>query len=376
MTKWPAWPGSVTDVLRPGLPTGFIGIHWHIKGPALDRHPRECSIRMVGIVQESTDAVCQLDAAGVMTDSGANACMADLEENLVNCHDIHPVTVGLALASDDTLVMHICRRMGCMPITREDGEVHHQPFLVNTQATDCIMSPYTIIQQTPDCVSWHQEGHLGNSPDSLSFFNNRGSRVLHLQLRKPSGLYYYNTVWGTASTVGCVYSKFTKDWVSTMDGGGTDKDVVNAWATVTTVHRVFAKEKARGKRVAPYTTVGLLVIPEEALFEPILAPLSEQPLDLVSHVIPPSQQSAGTDDNVTTLALDRNKQAHCPVGAVEHTESNMDKDGVQDVELEHNTTPAEQPPWRPRSVIRRPVTTAEHLESELWAARLGFYGWW
>ena len=86
-----------------------------------------------------------MNAAGVMADSSAIVCMANSEMNLVDCHDIRQMTVGLALASDDAPIMHVCNRMGYMLMAREDGAVHRQPFLVNAQATDCIMSPDAII---------------------------------------------------------------------------------------------------------------------------------------------------------------------------------------------------------------------------------------
>ena len=153
----------------------------------------------MGIAQDNAVIVCRVNAAGVMADSSAIVCMANSEMNLVDCHDIRQMTVGLALASDDAPIMHVCNRMGYMLMARE--------VLVNVQATDCIMLPDAIIQQTPDCVSWRQEGHLCNSQGSLSFFDNRGRRMLHLQLRKRSRLYYCNAAGGTATNVDCVYNK-------------------------------------------------------------------------------------------------------------------------------------------------------------------------
>ena len=126
---------------------------WKFDSPASTAQPRKCSIWAVGIAQDNTVVVCQVNTVGFMADSGTNACMADSEADLVDCHDIPPVTVGLVLASDGAPVMHICNRMGYRIVAQEDGSVHQQLFLVNAQATDCIMSPDTIMQQTPDCVS-------------------------------------------------------------------------------------------------------------------------------------------------------------------------------------------------------------------------------
>ena len=166
-----------------------------------------------------------------------------------------------------------------------------------------------------------------------------------------SGLYYCNTAGDTATTVDCVYSKFTEDSVSHMDGASTDKKVVNAWATVTTIRRVRAKTVAQGRRDALHTSVGIPVIPEESLFKPILDPLAEQPLYLGSHVVPPSQQSMGAGDNMVTLSLDRGRRVNCPTNTAEHTEDQADEEGSQDMEFDHDATPAEQPPRRPQSAI-------------------------
>ena len=83
-------------------------------------------------------------ATGVMADTGANVCMADSEVLLEDCYDIRPVTVGLAITLQKDPTMHTCDRMGYMLFTHKDGGIHRQPFLVNHQATDCIMSPDTI----------------------------------------------------------------------------------------------------------------------------------------------------------------------------------------------------------------------------------------
>ena len=136
---------------------------------------KECSIKMIGIDLLGEVIVRTLVAGGVLSDSGANACMADTEEHLVRCHDIAPVAVGFALKSRDTPVMHKCTRMGYMEMTREDGTTHLQPFLVNTNVTDCIISPDAVARQSKYCVTWRQVGHVGEVPGILDFFNNKGT---------------------------------------------------------------------------------------------------------------------------------------------------------------------------------------------------------
>ena len=106
----------------------------------------------------------------------------------MQCHDNATVSVGLALKSGETPMMHVCSRMGYMPLTREDGTTHMQPCLVNSAATDCILSPDAIARQSTDCVTWRQVSHVGDRPGTLEFFDELGRRVMRLQLLKTNGL--------------------------------------------------------------------------------------------------------------------------------------------------------------------------------------------
>jgi hypothetical protein len=47
-----------------------------------------------------------------------------------------------------------------------------------------------------------------------------------------------------------------------------------------------------------------------------------------------------------------------------------EKDDPASTQLRPMRTP------RARAKVQRPVTLTEHLGSELWVARLGFFGWW
>ena len=183
--QWPAPKGSVADVQRPRSPVGVAEI-----GEEFEPTPTECIVRMVGIGNWGEVIVKALTTNGVLSDTGANSCMADSEAHLTGCHDIAPVSVGLALKSGETTVMHVCTRMGYMPLAWEDGTTHMQPFLVNGAATDCILSPDAIARQSKDCVSWRQVGHVGDRPGTLEFFDDMGRRVMRLQLLKNNGLYY------------------------------------------------------------------------------------------------------------------------------------------------------------------------------------------
>ena len=53
------------------------------------------------------------------------------EEHLVDCYDILPVTVGLAMGGEDGSKTHKFAHMGYLDMRRDDEIMHKQPFLVN-----------------------------------------------------------------------------------------------------------------------------------------------------------------------------------------------------------------------------------------------------
>ena len=106
-----------------------------------------------------------------MVDTGANSCMKDSELHLVNCRDVKPVRIGLALKSSGPVTHYTCSHMGYLLMTCEDGIMRHQPFLVNEHASDTIMSPEVIMQSCPDFASYRQEGFKDGYPGVLALYD-------------------------------------------------------------------------------------------------------------------------------------------------------------------------------------------------------------
>ena len=81
-------------------------------------------IHTVGVGNDDSHVRC-LQPAGhdCMMDTGANVGLAADESILTDVHDIPPVTIGVALSGQEETACE-CTRMGCMPITRSDEEVH------------------------------------------------------------------------------------------------------------------------------------------------------------------------------------------------------------------------------------------------------------
>ena len=125
-----------------------------------------------------------------MADSGANSCMVASDKYLIGCHDIKPITLGLALKVDETEQKCKCSRMGYLPMQRDNGHVHHQPCLINDQATDSIMSPEAIMHACSAFVHWRQEGFVDSTHGTLQFFGINDTLLLTLRLVKRNGLYF------------------------------------------------------------------------------------------------------------------------------------------------------------------------------------------
>jgi hypothetical protein len=100
--EWPAPGGSVADIRHPMSPTAVLDFQWeHVTQTGA------CVVRMVGINNGGTVVVKAMASNGVLSDTGANSCMADSEEHLVQCHDIAPVAVGLALKCGEEPMMPV-----------------------------------------------------------------------------------------------------------------------------------------------------------------------------------------------------------------------------------------------------------------------------
>ena len=78
--------------------------------------------------------------------------------------------------------------MGFLSMSQADGSVHLQPLLVNTQATDSIMSPEAILQACSAFASWRQEGFKHDRTGTLQFFDSNENLLFCLPLMKRNGL--------------------------------------------------------------------------------------------------------------------------------------------------------------------------------------------
>ena len=97
---------------------------------------------------------------GKMADSGANCCMTNNWKLLENIELLPlPIQVGITLEKvDSTAEMTACTHVGTLPIECDDGHIIHTPCFYNPHATDTIISPQAILDQSPDFDKWIQVG--------------------------------------------------------------------------------------------------------------------------------------------------------------------------------------------------------------------------
>ena len=352
-------PGSFLDPRRPPSPTDVrdfpeLTVHpWPARtntdptssGPD-QVVPIRCSVRAIGlqpgenvgirILSVCTGADSLLSA---MVDGGANIGIAPNEDALVGVKTISPVKVGLALSSDGVEAHGMCRRMGYLPVDRLDGTLHYQPMLVHESATDIIISPQSIVESSPDFHSWTQTGFSDGRPGSLIIRAANDSPLVDMILHRRNGLYYFDL--NTACLDDCPahvqsYRAHTLNHTIMSDSDSDIQPTLAALRSLTASRSPLVDELDGLQRPG-------------SQFHPLLPPLSE--------------------DGPFSPYMD-------PVDGVPFDPSN---DGTAYFSIYRTETPGgdDEPKLPRKSKYRmRPVGPAQQLESELWAARLGFCGEW
>jgi hypothetical protein len=128
-----------------------------------------------------------------MADSGANVCITPDLSILVDIEDITPIPLGVALHMSDALPPQssLCTKQGYLPIPLVDGSVHYQPFLINENATDTIISPEHVMQSSTHIATWRQtRSKLSSASNCLTFLDYDSRPVLILPLHTTNGLQY------------------------------------------------------------------------------------------------------------------------------------------------------------------------------------------
>ena len=136
------------------------------------------------------DAQQSPPSSSSMADTGANVCITSDESILIDVVDIDPIPLGVAVKSSD-ITASLCSRKGFLQIPLLDGSYHYQPFLVNPNASDTILSPAHVMWSSHRITKWQQSG--SKDPlvvDTLLFMDADGNDLLVLPLTSHNGLQY------------------------------------------------------------------------------------------------------------------------------------------------------------------------------------------
>ena len=179
---WPIPTVAPFDLYFTDDVVGVLPSHPHLIHSAIhNSHP----ITIVGLTDNHKPP-----PSSSMADSGANVCITSDESILIDVVDIDPIPLGVAVKSSD-VTASLCTRKGFLPIPLLDGSYHYQPFLVNPNASDTILSPAHVMWSSNRIKKWQQSGSKDTLVvDTLSFMDAAGNDLLVLPLTSHNGLQY------------------------------------------------------------------------------------------------------------------------------------------------------------------------------------------
>jgi hypothetical protein len=154
-------------------------------GDALSSLRYDCLLPHLTCMQVSVVDAISPGSVSSLADSGANVCFTNDPSLLIDVIEINPVPLGVAtsLPNAPTNPTSLCTHKEFLPMALLHGSIHYQPFLVNHDATDTIISPENILNNNHWFHWWTQAGHklpVGkrtHSSGELSFYD-LASRLL------------------------------------------------------------------------------------------------------------------------------------------------------------------------------------------------------
>ena len=165
-----------------------------------DQQPPEDDDRVVRVLTRSvftsiganSPRLCLVTKTG-MLDSGANCCITNRLDVLVDVCDIAPFRIGLALDGENA-VHSFCTKHGLLPLPLNDGGFYYQSVFYNPDATDTILSPQAICEDSRGAFTdWSQHGGITSPTGTIRFYSSSGLDSMTIPLQRVDGLYYCNT---------------------------------------------------------------------------------------------------------------------------------------------------------------------------------------
>ncbi len=83
-------------------------------------------------------------ARASLADSGANLCMTNNPNLLVDVHPCAPFTIAVATSNGQHSQSNVCCRRSLLPLLLLDGSFHYQTCYINPHASDTFISPQAI----------------------------------------------------------------------------------------------------------------------------------------------------------------------------------------------------------------------------------------
>jgi hypothetical protein len=136
-----------------------------------------------------------------LCDSGANLCMTNNPNFLVDVRPCAPFTISLATSDGGQSHMMVCKRCGLLPLPIVDGTTYYQPCFVNPYASETFISPQAIIDSSNGSFEkWQMEGYSQGRPGILLMYSPTNLLKMSLKLCQQDGLYYSTTDTVTVDT--------------------------------------------------------------------------------------------------------------------------------------------------------------------------------
>jgi hypothetical protein len=152
---------------------------------------------------------------------GANLCMTNNPNLLVDVHPCAPFMILLATSDGGHSHTNVCRCRGLLPLPLVDGTTYYQTCFVNPYASETFISPQAIIDSSGGSFDkWQMEGFTQGLPGILSMYSPSGLLKMSIELCQQDGLYYSMTDTFTVDTnprsrcspfVGSAFTNLTPD---------------------------------------------------------------------------------------------------------------------------------------------------------------------
>ena len=110
-----------------------------------------------------------------LCDSGANLCMTNNPNLLVDVRPCKPFSISLATSDGNNSHTNVCSRRSLLPLPLIDGTSYYQTCFINPYASETFISPQAIIDSSAGSFNkWQMEGFSQCRPGVLSLYSPSG----------------------------------------------------------------------------------------------------------------------------------------------------------------------------------------------------------